>query len=188
MCISDKHNLKPSPIVCLQRLIRRNHWSCTDQERHQRVEQIISKLISRYQEKNWSQRPLMAAVIGGRSGRHRRPWWPSYAAGWPSSAAGVAVSGRGGRQCGQGGRQGSQGGRQWPGWPSATARVAACSSRCGHQQQPGWLPAAAGVAINWARWPSAAAKGGHQQQPGWPPAAAGVAVSSSLGGCLQQPV
>ena len=124
MCISDKHNLKPSPIVCLQRLIRRNHWSCTDQERHQRVEQIISKLISRYQEKNWSQghqlRPSSAAVvavIGGRGGRHRRPWWPSYAAGWPSSAAGVAVSGRGGRQCGQGGRPCGQGGRhQRPWW------------------------------------------------------------------------
>ena len=187
MCISDKHNLKPSPIVCLQRLIRRNHWSCTDQERHQRVEQIISKLISRYQEKNWSHghqwRPSSAAVvavIGGRGGRHTRPGGRHRRLGWPS-AAGVAVSAarvavRAARVAvsGQGGRQ------QQPGWLPAAAGVA-ISGRGGYQQQP-W------VAVNWARWPSAAAKGGHQQQPGWPPAAAGVAVSSSLGGCLQQPV
>ena len=217
MCISDKHNLKPSPIVCLQRLIRRNHWSCTDQERHQRVEQIISKLISRYQEKNWSQRPLMAAVIGGRSGRHRRPWWPSSAAVVAVIRGRVAViGGRGGRQrpgwpsvrpgwpSGQPGWpsvarvavSNSPGGcLQQPVWPSAAAWVAACSSRCGHQlgqvavsSGQGWPSAAAWVA-------ACSSRCGRQQQPGWLSAAACVAIcwamvaiSSSRGGHLQQPV
>ena len=116
-------------------------------------------LIGRHRRPGWPSSAAGMAVISGRSGRHWRPVGRHWRPEWPTLAAGVADIGGQVAVCGRGGHH-------WPDWPSE-ARVAIIGL-IGHLR-PGW-PSVAEVAIFglgghlWPGWPSLAWFSRHHQQ------------------------